>query len=363
MPSTGHEVSRYTQAQADARGFVIDPTQYVAMLELQRLYDALTPPNPLHAWLHSIIKSAPIRGVYLWGGVGRGKSFMMDAFFACLPLQHKRRMHFHQFMHEVHARLASLQGQLDPLTSLAQEIAQQVRVLCLDEFVIHDIADAMLMRGLLTGLTQHGVVLVVTSNVEPAALYAGGLQFNQFSPCIALITASLAVVHVDGGQDYRRNTLAQADVYHTPLNPTTDAKLATIFHTLASSEYAQNVQLTINARLISARYQAADVAWFEFYELCVNPCGSADYRHLAARFHTIILSGVPQFDVESITSARRFLWLVDALYDARVKLILSAAVPLAQLAQSDLFGGEFERALSRLTEMQSQAYLSGHTVI
>ncbi|MEQ1667990.1 MAG: cell division protein ZapE, partial [Sulfuriferula sp.] len=287
---------------------------------------------------------------------------LMDAFFACLPVQHKRRMHFHQFMHEVHTRLASLQGQPDPLTSLAQEIAQQVRVLCLDEFVIHDIADAMLMRGLLSELIQQGVVLIITSNTEPAALYAGGLQFNQFSPCIALITSSLAVVHVDGGQDYRRSTLAQTEVYHTPLNQATDTKLAVIFHALTSSECVQNVQLTINARLISARYQAADVAWFEFAELCVNPCGSADYRVLAARFHTIMLSGVPQFDAESITSARRFLWLVDALYDARVKLILSAAVPLAQLAQGDLFSGEFERALSRLAEMQSQAYLSGHAL-
>lgn len=356
VDSAGTEVTACLGREAQTRGLVLDTTQQAAIVELQRLYDALLQPHPWQRWLRPFRKPQPVRGLYLWGGVGRGKSFVMDAFFACVPLKHKRRLHFHQFMHEIHAGLTAHQGQTDSVTRLTLAFSRQVRLLCLDELQVNDIADAMLLRGLFQGLLDHNVVIVTTSNAEPDALYRNGLQRSQFQPCIDLIKSRMEVRYLDGGKDYRRTARQQAGLYHTPLNAAAEQAVEAAFLSQAGNQGEQNTQLLIAGRMISARYQAPDVAWFEFDELCAGPRSKADYIELAGRFRTILLSGIPQFHAGSIAEARRFLWLVDELYDRRVRLVISAAVPLTQLAAVPLFDGEFERTLSRLTEMQSHAF-------
>lgn len=360
MDSSGAEFIACLERQADDRRLVLDPSQRAAIGPLQRLHDELLQPPPFLqvSLLRHVLKPRPVRGLYLWGAVGRGKSFVMDAFFSCVPLKHKRRMHFHHFMQEIHTRLAAMKGQADPLARMAREFSQHVRLLCLDEFHITDITDAMLMRGLLQGLLDHGVAVVVTSNAEPDALYRNGLQRGQFLPTIALIKVRMEVVHLDGGGDYRLRTLEQAGVYHAPLGEKAGQALENIFRELAAGGGEENVSLQVEGRLIVARCRASGVAWFDFSELCAGPRSKADYIVLARRFHTVLLSGAPQFGGESLAEAKRFIWLVDELYDRRVKLIFSAAVPLAQLGQAALFDGEFERALSRLAEMQSHSYLA-----
>ncbi len=356
----GAEVAGCLNRQAARRGLTLNVAQLAAIAELQRLHDDLLRPAPLRklGLLGRLVRPRPIRGLYLWGAVGRGKSFVMDAFFACVPLKHKQRVHFHPFMQEIHGRLAAMKGQANPLEKVAREIARHVRLLCLDEFHITDITDAMLIRGLLQGLFEQGVAVVVTANAAPDELYRNGLQRGQFLPTIALIKASMALVEFDGDRDYRLDALEKAGVYHSPLDMHSAAALEAIFRELADDEGEQNTALAIESRAIAARRQAPGIAWFEFGELCLGPRGQADYIALAGLFSTVLLSGVPQFDPHSLASARRFVWLVDAFYDRRVKLILSAAVPLAELGQADLLDGAFARTLSRLTEMQSHAYLA-----
>lgn len=356
-PDIGTDLVSCLERQADTRGITLDAAQRAAAGELQRLQDALLqrPPRRL---LRVLAKRRPLRGVYLWGAVGRGKSFMMDSFYSCVPVVHKRRAHFHPFMQDIHARLAALKGQADPLRRIAREISKQVRLLCLDEFHITDITDAMLMRGLLQGLFDYGVAVVATANAEPDALYANGLQRAQFLSTIALIKQHMQVVHLDGAVDYRLRALEQAGVYHAPLDHHAERALEKIFRELAGGDGESKVGLHIAGRIVEAKRQAAGVAWFDFNELCGGPRSKPDYIELARRFATLVLSGVPQFDRHTLAQARRFLWLVDELYDRRVKLILSAAVPLAQLAPADLLDGEFQRALSRLAEMQSHVYLA-----
>jgi cell division protein ZapE len=352
-----HELVACVHSQAASRGFALDASQQLAITELQRLYDDLQQTGSLRHLLRNMLKPQAIRGVYLWGGVGRGKSFIMDAFFACVPLKQKQRLHYHHFMHDIHHRLAAMKGQTEPLTHIAQEISRSIRLLCLDEFHINDIADAMLMRGLLQGLLDHGVAVVVTSNAEPDSLYRNGLQRSQFVPCVDLIKAQMTVLQLDGGTDYRCNALELAGVYHTPLNANAERALVDIFKAQAGGSGRSDVALQVGGRSLDARYQGDGVAGFGFVELCGDGRSKSDYIELAARFHTLLLFGVPQLDEQKQSEARRFLWLIDELYDRRVKLILSAAVPLAQLAPATLFEGEFERALSRLAEMQSHDYL------
>jgi len=349
------------QQQANTRGLTLDTAQHAAAAELQRLHhELLQRPVAMPAGLlRMLAKPRPLRGVYLWGAVGRGKSVLMDGFFSCVPLTHKQRVHFHPFMQDIHARLAALKGQADPLRRIARDISRQTRLLCLDEFHVSDIADAMLMRGLLQGLFDNGVAVVATANAEPDALYVNGLQRAQFLPTIALIKQHMQAVHLDGGVDYRLRALELAGVYHTPLDHPTEQALERIFREWAGGDDGEReVELHVEGRLIAARRQAPGVAWFDFSELCGGPRSKPDYIALARRFPTLLLSGVPQLDRHSLAQARRFLWLVDELYDRRVRLILSAAVPLARLGPPDLLDGEFQRALSRLAEMQSHAYLA-----
>lgn len=348
------------ERQAAEQGLVLDASQQAAGFRLQALYAGLLQPHPFRriAILRQWIRPPSGRGIYLWGGLGRGKSFIMDAFFSCIPLQHKKRIHFHRFMQEIHARLSAVKGQADPLARVAREISRHVRLLCLDEFHITDITDAMLMRGLLQGLLDRGVVLVITSNAPPEHLYRNGLQRAQFLPAIELIRERLDVVHLDGGEDYRLRTLEQAGLYHAPLDAAAEAALTGLFEGLAGRQGELGSTLRVEGRDIPSRRLGPGVGWFDFAELCAGPRGQADYIELARRFHSILLSGVPQFDAQLSAEARRFLWLVDEFYDCRVKLVLSAAVPLAELVRGRLFDGEFERTLSRLAEMQSHAYLA-----
>ncbi|MDP2828847.1 MAG: cell division protein ZapE [Sulfuricellaceae bacterium] len=347
------EVIACLGAQAAQRGLILDDSQTQVVLALQRVHEDLQQTrSPLKLWF----RPAMVRGVYIWGAVGRGKSFVMDSFFDCIPLAHKRRVHYHHFMQEIHGQLAHLKGKPYPLRRLAQAIVRYTRLLCLDEFHITDIADAMLMRGLLQALMESGVVLVMTSNSAPDQLYRDGLQRSQFLPAIALIKAGMEVLCLDGGTDYRQHLLSRADMYHSPLNEQTEEALLRIFQIIGNGVSDGHVELQVEGRALVARHVGDGLAWFDFQTLCSGPRSKPDYIDLAGRFYTLIVSGIPVFNADRQAEARRFLWLIDELYDKRVKLILSAEAPLAELGSPDLLSGEFRRALSRLAEMQSVGY-------
>jgi cell division protein ZapE len=342
------EIKHYLQQQADARGWVLDEAQLTVLADCQRLYDELAATNYTGwQWWRTLMPPKHVRGLYIWGEVGRGKSLIMDAFFNCVPVSAKRRVHFHHFMQEIHATLAQMQGQKNPLDSLSKQLSQQSRLLCLDEFYITDIADAMLMQGLLRGLIAHGVVLVMTSNSELEKLYQHGLQRQQFLPCIALIQRHLVVSHLAGHGDYRRML--------NP-SPTCNNSLMAIFLRLSQAETQisqPDAVIIIHHRRIQTRYIQGGVIWLAFDEICGDYRSKADYLAIAVLFHTVLISDVPQFNLHLSAQARRFLWLVDALYDAQVKLLISAPVALNQLAPEHLLAGEFDRTLSRLAEMQA----------
>jgi cell division protein ZapE len=360
------DVVEWVRAHARAHGFTLDAAQDAALAHFARvareLVDADKRGNGL---LRLLGRKHEVRGLYLYGGVGRGKSFLMDSFCNCVPYTAKRRVHFHRFMQEIHHELARVQGQADPLMAVARHIAAETRLLCLDEFHVTDITDAMLMRRLLEGLMAEGVVLVTTSNFHPDELYEHGLQRNQFLPAIALIKDRLEVVNVDSGTDYRLRELERAGVYH--VEETADAALEEAFHAIARHETLGGSELEIEGRMIPVRQHARGVAWFDFSALCDGPRGKADYIELARRYETILLSGVPRFTVHMADQLRRFVWLIDEFYDRRVKLVISAdAAPEALFVDGDeddafqvqLNASLKQRLTSRLTEMQTREYLS-----
>lgn len=297
------------------------------------------------------------RGVYMYGGVGRGKSFLMDCFFSAVPIERKTRLHFHEFMREVHRELRELQGTVNPLDVLGQRMAQRYKLLCFDEFHVADITDAMILHRLLDALFKHGVGFVTTSNFKPDDLYPGGLHRDRILPAIELLNSRLEVINVDNGTDYRRQTLEQVDLYITPNGADADAKLSQTFERLAEIQDEDPV-MTIEARQISAKRRAGGVVWFDFKTLCGGPRSQNDYLEIASQFHTVILSDVPHMPVRMASEARRFTWLVDVLYDRRVKLVLSAAVPAEELYTEGPLSHEFPRTVSRLTEMQSAEFLA-----
>ncbi|NKB34154.1 MAG: cell division protein ZapE [Pseudomonadales bacterium] len=302
-------------------------------------------------------------GIYLWGGVGRGKTYLMDLFFECLPLQQKRRTHFHRFMQSVHKELKKLQGQKNPLETIASTIASKTQVLCFDEFFVLDIGDAMILAGLLEALFEHGVILIATSNIPPDSLYENGLQRERFLPAIDLIKQNTEILELDGEVDYRLRSLSQATLYHCPIDEVAETALLKSFHELVPNrlEIVVDGSLTILDREISSRCHAEDVAWFDFYSLCDGPRSAFDYVEIAKLFHALIVSGVPKFEAAMDDMARRFVNLVDELYDRRVKLIVSADAEISELYQGERLAFEFERTASRLLEMQSHDYLScGH---
>lgn len=301
----------------------------------------------------------PVQGLYLWGGVGRGKTFVMDLFFESLTGQDKLRTHFHRFMQQVHQGLTRYQGHKDPLESVADELASEVRVLCFDEFFVLDIGDAMILAGLLKALFRRGIVLVTTSNLHPDGLYENGLQRERFLPAIALLKQHTAVVEMASGTDYRLRSLSQARLYHSPVDEHTEAALRDSFRSLATDEldWREDCSIDILNREIATRHCAGDVVWFDFAALCGGPRSAQDYVELARLFHAIIVSDIPALDDRHNDQARRFINLVDALYDRRVKLIISAAVKMELLYTGQALAFEFQRTHSRLVEMQSRDYL------
>jgi cell division protein ZapE len=302
-------------------------------------------------------ESGAVRGLYLWGGVGRGKTFLMDLFRAGLGVP-SRRDHFHRFMKDVHGRLRGLRDLEDPLEHVAAGIARDARVLCLDELFVSDIADAMLLSGLFSGLTRHGVTLVFTSNSPPADLYRDGLQRSRFLPAIALIERCTETVNVDGGHDYRLRQLEKAPLYLAAHEPFADATLAQRFAEIAGEPGEADGTLPVEGREIRTRRRTDDVVWFDFEALCGGPRSAADYVEIARDFHTVFVSGVPVFDASRDDPARRFIALVDEFYDRNVKLVLSASAAPDALYRGERLAFAFERTRSRLAEMQTHDYLA-----
>ena len=302
---------------------------------------------------------APLRGLYLWGGVGRGKTFLVDEFFAELPIREKRREHFHRFMQDVHAGLKRHRNRPSPLAHVAAGIAEQVRLLCIDEFVVGDVADAMILAALLEALFAHGVTLVATSNLPASDLYRGGLQRARFLPAIALIERHCKVLELDGGTDYRLRQLESAPLFLGTDIPQAEARLSSEFERLADGPGEKDVRVQVEGRAVRARREAEDIVWFDFRELCEGPRSTADYIEIARCYHTVFVSRVPLMDAAADDAARRFISMIDEFYDRGVKLIISAAAT----GPERLYGGErlaaeFRRAASRLHEMQGRRYLA-----
>ena len=341
-----------------AKGFQSDPAQRRAIEALQRCADDWTVyKSRRSSALKKLINRPEIpRGVYMYGGVGRGKSFLMDCFFDAVPLKRKARLHFHEFMREVHRELTGLQGTQNPLDVLGARMAKRYKLICFDEFHVADITDAMILHRLLMALFQNGVGFVTTSNFKPDDLYPGGLHRDRILPAIALLNERLEVLNVDNGTDYRRRTLEQVKLYHMPLGAEADALMTEAFNQLAAVP-DEDALLHIEAREIQARRKAGDVVWFDFRQLCGGPRSQNDYLELAQQFHTVMLSNVPHMPVSMASPARRFTWLVDVLYDRRVKLIMSAAVAPEELYTEGPLAHEFVRTVSRLNEMQSKEFL------
>lgn len=342
-----------------ARGAMLDHSQVAALTRLQQLADELAAFRATRqSRLKRLFNSPDVpRGIYLWGGVGRGKSFLMDAFLAGVAIRRKTRVHFHAFMRGVHKELATLKHEEDPLVAVAARIARKARLICFDEFHVSDIADAMILGRLLTVLFDRGVVFVMTSNYPPSGLYPDGLQREKFIPTVALLEQWLDVIEVDAGVDYRLRALEQVDAYHTPLGPAAEQALHAAFERMRSGP-DEDRQLIVDGRTIMARRRAGSVVWFKFATLCGGPRSQRDYLELAEHFPVMLLSGVPQPTAAMADSARRFTWLVDILYDHRVKLLLSAAAPASALYPAGAGSQEFQRTASRLIEMQTREYMS-----
>ncbi|MCG9698173.1 cell division protein ZapE [Shewanella sp. Isolate11] len=345
--------------------FSHDSAQEQAVKSLQRVYDELLaaqkPVSGLKKWLGFLGQSrAQVKGLYLWGGVGRGKTYLMDTFYEALPGDKKLRAHFHRFMHQIHIDLDGLKGQRDPLLVIAKRMAQQYQVICFDEFFVSDITDAMLLGTLFEALFAEGVALVATSNIIPDELYRNGLQRARFLPAIALINQHCEILNVDSGIDYRLRTLEQAEIYHYPLDDKADENLLSYFEQLAPESDKSSVPIDIDGRDIHIRVEAQGVLLINFRDLCDGPRSQRDYMELACLYHTVLLSNVEQMGSQSTGDdiARRFLAMVDEFYERNVKLIISAEVELAEIYTEGLLSFEFRRCRSRLTEMQSHEYLA-----
>jgi cell division protein ZapE len=299
------------------------------------------------------------KGLYLWGGVGRGKSMVMDLFYASTPIAAKRRVHFHAFMLEVHNRIHRYRqtAEGDPIGPLAADMAGEATLLCFDEFFVTDIADAMILGRLFAGLFDHGVVVVATSNRPPDDLYKDGLQRERFLPFIELLKERMDVLHLDGGRDFRLARLAGRQVYHTPLDDRAAAALADTFADLTDGEEGKVATLNVGTRKVLVPRQAAGVAWFTFEDLCAKPLGAADYLVIAEAYHTVIIEGIPLLSPERRNEAKRFNTLIDTFYEARINLVVSAAAPPQALYTEGDGAFEFERTVSRLTEMQSKQWI------
>jgi cell division protein ZapE len=347
------------EAELKARGYEADESQRAAARRLQQLYtDLLGFKAARRTQLRKLLSRVrPPRGVYFWGGVGRGKSFLMDCFYDAVPYRRKRRVHFHAFMQQVHDALKKHKAEADPLARVADELAASARLLCFDEFHVSDIADAMILGRLVDSLFERGVVLVATSNYPPDGLYPNGLQRQNFLPTIELLKKQLEVFELDAGIDYRLRSLERMDIYMVPNGPAADAKLAEDFRQICG-EPCPPGPLTILGRTLVTRDRSLGAVWFDFQELCGGPRSQNDYLELARRYHSMLISDVPKMGRENANEARRFTWLVDVLYDFRVKLILSAEVEAHLLYTEGPNAHEFVRTVSRLIEMRTREYLA-----
>ncbi|MCC6609279.1 MAG: AFG1 family ATPase [Burkholderiales bacterium] len=352
-------VAGYYREALARRGFAADDSQYAAVQRLQRLYEQWVAYKARRSSaLRRLVVKPPLpRGVYLWGGVGRGKSFLMDSFYLTVPLVRKRRVHFHHFMRDVHREMENLKGREDPLDAVALRIARRYRLICFDEFHVNDIADAMILGRLLERTLAYGVVYCMTSNYHPDHLYRHGLKRDRFLPTIALLKERLDVVHVEGGVDYRRRAMEQVEIYHAPLGPGAEGALARAFAQIKDVE-EEHHELDVEGRVIPYVKRAGGVVWFDFQALCGGPRSQLDYLDLAKRFHTVILSNVPRLSRADADQARRFTLLVDVFYEAKVKLVISAEAPEDELYTEGVLAHEFRRTASRLAEMRSKEYLA-----
>ena len=342
-------------------GFRADPAQQAAVDALEdlrrRLIERESGGGP-RRWFAHLRSPAPVRGIYLWGGVGRGKTWLMDLFYQSLPFAERRRRHFHRFMYEVHAHLRGLAQTAAPLEEIAKRLARDTRVLCFDELFVSDIADAMILRNLLRALFRRGVALVATSNLPPRRLYESGLQRERFVPAIELLERHMRVLEVDAGGDYRLRELTSAGIYLPSGADDTQARLAALFKKLAAGGEPHTGTVQIEGRPIPIVREAGTAIWFHFAALCAGPRSQNDYIEIARAYQFVFLADVPQFDATRENEARRFIALVDELYDHSVKLIVSAAAQPAALYRAERLRLEFARAASRLVEMQSSAYLA-----
>ena len=355
-----------SQRYADgvARGdWLHDPAQQDALAALDRVHAALLAPLPARSLMQRLFardEPAPAtRGLYLWGGVGRGKTFLIDLFFAGLPIAEKRRTHFHRFMREVHERLRMHAGERDPLAAIAREWRQSLRVLVLDEFFVSDIGDAMLLARLLDRLFAEGVVLVTSSNAAPSTLYKDGLQRARFLPAIALLERYCEVVELHSETDYRLRALTRSPVYRAPLDAGSDAWLRTRWNELGCDAAHLDAGIVIDGRRIPVRARCKGLCWFDFAALCEGPRGNADYIEIAREFHTVLVGGIPRMGADRDDAARRFVHLVDELYDNQVNLVCTADAGPMGLYTGERLVAAFERTASRLVEMQSTDYLAG----
>lgn len=350
------------EAALKRRGYSPDPAQQRAVPVLEHCAAQWVRYDSRCAGLLSKLRLKPSmpQGVYLFGGVGRGKSFLMDCFFEALPLERKTRLHFHEFMAEVHQELARLQGQVNPLDELARRMARRYRVICFDEFHIADISDAMILYRLLSALFAAGVGLVMTSNAHPDELYPDGLHRQLILPAIELLKKNLHVFNVDHPRDYRQGVSAVQDLYHCPLGAQAHEAMQRDFVRLSQGQAAIDPVLLIRARPIVAERRAAGIVWFDFHTLCAGPRSQDDYLQIASEHHTVLLSNVPQMQPEHASQARRLSWLVDVLYDRRVQLVISAAVPPEQLYRQGALSHEFARTVSRLVELRRAPFARQH---
>ena len=352
-------VKQAYEAELVARGYQSDPAQLRAVDALERCASEWSAfkEQRSNAFKKLIHHPDTPRGVYMYGGVGRGKSFLMDCFYNAVLIKRKTRLHFHEFMREVHRELRDLQGTVNPLDELGKRMAMRYKLICFDEFHVAEITDALILHRLLSALFDNGVGFVTTSNFKPDDLYPGGMHRDRILPAIALLNEHLEVLSVDNGTDYRRRTLEQVSLYHTPLGTKADAEMLEAFNRLAEAK-DENPVLQIESRHIQARRKAGGVVWFDFKTLCGGPRSQNDYLEIATQFHTVLLSDVPVMPPRMASEARRFTWLIDVLYDRRVKLILSAEEAPEALYLEGPLAHEFPRTISRLNEMQSSAFLA-----
>lgn len=359
-PYHNHSPLTWYQAASQQAAFIRDAAQARAIEHLDRLWTELMMfKRKRNRFLGRSLRSPQLpKGLYFYGGVGRGKSFLMDAFYGCLPYRRKRRVHFHAFMAEIHQRLRGLKSEANPLKAVAAEIAKETRVLCFDEFHVSDIADAMILGRLLENLFNEGVVLVATSNYAPSELYPQGQNRSSFLPTIALIEEKLTILNVDGGEDYRHRTLTAAEVFYIPANDENERKLADLFTQVTAGQAERPSEIEIHGRMLRCKKRTDKAIWFDFRMLCFGPRSQADYLYLSEHYEMIFVSGIEKLSQAERAEARRLTWLIDVIYDYRVKFCATCDVPVGEIYVEGDFAQEFVRTASRLTEMQSQEYLN-----